>query len=83
MSQRPLTKDQRFLIVLYERAMQQGDVYAPFNRYEIGTSIGLQKRATETITRDLMQCNFLKKDGEEFVHLTQHGESLVLELLKR
>lgn len=82
MSQRPLTKDERFLLTIYERAMQQGDLHTPFNRYEIGQSIGMQKKANDTICRDLMQCNFLKKVDADAVSLTSHGESLVLRILE-
>ncbi|MEM1282720.1 MAG: hypothetical protein AAGG81_04120 [Chlamydiota bacterium] len=82
MSQRAQTKDQRFLLALYERAMQQGDVATPFSRYEIGESIGLHKKAINTICRDLLQCNFLKKEGPDDVYLTKNGEALVLSILE-
>jgi hypothetical protein len=82
MSQRGQTKDQRFLLTLYERAQLQGDLYTPFSRFEIGESVGLQKKAINTICRDLLQCNFLKKDGPDDVHLTKHGEELVLSFLE-
>ncbi len=82
MTQRAQTKDQRFLLALYERAIQAGDVTTSFSRFEIGESIGLQKKAISTISRDLLQCNFLKKDGPDNVYLTKHGEQLVLNILE-
>lgn len=81
MSQRAQTKDQRFLLTLYERATLEGDVSTPFSRFEIGESIGLHKKAINTICRDLLQCNFLKKDGPDNVYLTKNGEQLVLSIL--
>jgi len=83
MSQRAQTKDQRFLLRLYELAEAEGDIYIPFNRYDIGEAVGLQKRAIETICRSLLQCNFIKKSGDEAIHLTPNGVKLVSEFLER
>lgn len=82
MSHRARTKEQKFLLAIYSRGQQEGDLYRPFNRYEVGSAIGLQKRAIDVICRDLLQCNFLKKDGEEELHLTAQGEALAIGLLK-
>lgn len=81
MTKRSYTKDERFLIALYEQAKLAGDHKTPFSRFTIGESIGLQERAIKTISRDLLQCNFIKKNGEEEVFLTANGLSLVEKLL--
>ncbi len=79
MSQKARTKDERFLIMLYETAEQQGDIFTPVSRFKIGKLIGLQERAIKTICRTLLQTNFVKKSGEEDVCLTKLGEAFVLQ----
>jgi len=82
MSSRGLTKDERFLVTLYETAEREGDVFTPINRHKIAKMIGLQERATYTITRSLLQTNFIKKSGEIDVFLTPNGERIVLGILE-
>lgn len=82
MSQKSRTKDESFLIALYNEATKQGDTHFAFNRYEIGALVGLQKTAVETITKLLVQCNFIKKHEYDMVTLTPHGLKLVDRLLE-
>lgn len=82
MSQTGQTKDERFMIALYEYAMKQGDVKTPANKYEIGKTVGMHSTAIYTIVRDLLQANFLKKGEGDDVYLTDHGERLVERLLE-
>lgn len=77
MSQRAKTKDERFMITLYELAEQNGDISTPVNRYEIGKIIGLNDKGLNTICKTLLQANFIKKNGEEEVYLTDLGKNLV------
>lgn len=76
------TKDEKFIIRLYEMAKKEGDLEYIFNRYDVGRSIGLHERGIDTICVLLMQANFVKKAGKEEIHLTKHGEQLVLTLLE-
>ncbi len=78
MSQKPQTKDERFMVALYEIAEKKGDVFSPVNRFLIGKVIGLNEGALQTICRTLLQTNFLRKSGDEDVYLTELGEQLVL-----
>jgi hypothetical protein len=71
------TKDESFMLRLYEEASKQADVEEPLNRYHIGQLIGLQKKATDTICQTLMQTNFIKKQGLEDISLTPHGIKLI------
>lgn len=82
MVQHGQTKDERFMIALYEHAMKHGDVKTPANKYEIGKTLGMHDRAIYTIVRDLLQANFLKKGDGDDVYLTDHGEKLVERLLE-
>jgi hypothetical protein len=75
------TKDEKFLLSLYEMAMQGDDPYAPKNKYEVGHRVGLAPKGVNTICVLLCQANFIKKAGDEEVYLTKHGENLVLRLL--
>lgn len=83
MSQRGKTKDELFMITLYETAERSGSVFNPVNRFEIGRLIGMHEKGLQTICRTLLQSNFIKKRGEKDVVLTELGKSLVLGFLER
>jgi len=74
-----MTKDERFLIKLYELT---GDSKRAICRFEIGRAIGQNDKGANIIARDLAQANFVKKGEGESVYLTDHGRRLV-ESLKR
>jgi predicted transcriptional regulator len=82
MTQKMHTKDEKLIICLYETASDSGDLYAPFNRYEIGAKIGLHPKGIDTICKLLLQANFVKKSGPIDIFLTKNGEELVLRLLR-
>lgn len=75
------TKDEKFLIALYEAALDAGEIDRPFDRYEIGKRINLHPRGTDTICTLLLQANFIKKGEEKEVYLTTNGEVLVKSLV--
>lgn len=74
------TKDTKFMLALYDIANERGDIYMPVNRYEVGEKISLQDRGVNAICKLLVQANFIKKEDEEQVYLTEHGLSLVKRL---
>jgi hypothetical protein len=76
------TKDEKFLIALYELAIAQRDLETPFDRYMVGTKIGLHPRGTDTICTLLLQATFVKKGEEKDVYLTSNGLRLIESLLK-
>lgn len=82
MSQKGYTKDERFMVRLYEMAKATGDMQTEMNRYDVGGSVGINAKAVDTICNLLAQANFIKKVGKEGVYLTEHGENLVLTLLE-
>ena len=55
------TKDELFLVKLYEFASKLGNPQEPINRYEIGRAIGQNDGGTYVISRDLAQANLQKK----------------------
>lgn len=75
------TKDEQFMICLYENAQQANDVESVFNRYTIGLQIGLHERGIDAICKLLVQANFIKKEGQEGIYLTKHGINLAETLI--
>lgn len=70
------TKDEKFIVCLYEAAREAGDIKAPFDRYGIGKKIGINVKTVDTICRLLMQANFIKHAEGAKIHLTEHGIKL-------
>lgn len=77
MSKKAMTKDELFLLKLYELASQLGDVFQEIDRFVIGRAIGQNDKGINIITRDLAQANFIKKGEGASVYLTEHGLRLV------
>lgn len=75
------TKDELFVIRLYEACKRAGDLEGRFDKYEIGKQAGINPKAVDAITKLLVQANFIRKSGELDVYLTPHGEKLALRLL--
>lgn len=75
------TKDEKFMLALYEEALKTEKMETPFNRYEIGHTIGLHPKGVDTICTLLLQANFIKKESKEEVYITEHGIQLVQTLL--
>ena len=82
MNQKPMTKDELFLLKLYEFACQSQDDQIQVDRFEIGRAIGQNDRGANVIARDLAAANFVKKGEGDAVYLTDHGLRLV-QLLKK
>ncbi len=81
MNKKATTKDELFLLKLYELASLKGDVQEEIDRYIVGRAIGQNDRGANIIARDLAAANFIKKGEGEAVYLTEHGLSLVRILL--
>lgn len=73
MSRAGRTKDEFFVITLYEEALHRGDLLAEINRYDIGRRCGLQTTAVDTICTLLAKANFIKKQGLSLISLTPNG----------
>lgn len=71
-----LTKDESFLIKLYEQAKDQGDLGLEINYYSIGEKMVLTEKVIKNIVRDLAQANFIKKVDQDTITLTQNGINL-------
>lgn len=77
MTQHARTKDESFMVRLYEESSLLGDMDEPLNRYTIGQLVGLQAKAVDTICNLLAQANFIKKHGKLDITITPHGIKLV------
>jgi hypothetical protein len=82
MTQKATTKDELFLLKLYELAVKKGDPTEAIDRYIIGKAIGQNDHGIDTIGRHLAQANFVKKVDETHLYLTQNGINLVMHIKK-
>lgn len=76
------TKDEKFLIALYESAVTSGDHFEERDMYSIGQLVGANERTTNNIVKILAQTNFVKREEGHNISLTAHGLKLVFSLLK-
>ncbi|MDP1880502.1 MAG: hypothetical protein Q8K60_06155 [Parachlamydiaceae bacterium] len=81
MGHKARTKDENFMIKIYEEATSCGDMDKPFDRYEIGLLAGIQPKGVNAICTLLLQANFVKKRGDSDVSITPHGIKLVERIL--
>ncbi|MGR3973390.1 MAG: hypothetical protein QRY72_02280 [Candidatus Rhabdochlamydia sp.] len=82
MNKKATTKDELFLIKLYELALEQGSEFEEIGRFVIGKAIGQNDKGVNAITKHLAQANFIKKGSGDSFFLTPHGISLVELILK-
>lgn len=76
------TKDEVFILCLYETALTYDEMSVPLDKYEIGKKCGVSPKAVDAICQLLMRSNFIKKSGEIDIYITKNGEALALSLLK-
>ena len=74
------TKDEIYLLAVYDLAVASGDPENAVDRYVAGTHAGISERAVNAISNLLIKANFIKKSDEQGVYLTPHGISLVKQL---
>lgn len=72
-----LTKDEIYLLKLCSMAQATGDPYAEIDRYAVGKAVGYNDKSVDSLTRMLLQANFLKKGEGNSLYFTDHGLSLV------
>lgn len=82
MSRHGRTKDEQFIICLYEEALKTGDLDFEFDRYAIGALISLHPTAVETICVLLRKTNFIIKKEDNIISISPHGVKLALSLLE-
>ncbi len=81
MTHKARTSDERYMICLYETALELGDPETVLNKYDVGLKVGIHPKGVHAITQLLMRANFIKREGEDKIYLTPHGISLAQRLL--
>ncbi|HEV8050855.1 MAG TPA: hypothetical protein VGP47_00055 [Parachlamydiaceae bacterium] len=80
MSRHNRTKDENFILGLYEEAEKAGELEGPIDRYQAGIAAHISPKGVDTICKLLMQANFIKKANENEIYLTPNGIKLVEKL---
>ena len=75
------TPDERFLIKLYQTAMDGGDPHAIIDYRGIARAMGQKECAMKNIVKHLAQANFIKKIDDTSVYLTEQGCNFALDAL--
>lgn len=75
------TKDERFLLQLYQMTLDAPEGEDTFVMEEVGKAAGLSPKAVKTIAVLLAQANFILKSREGEISITPHGKKLAEELL--
>ena len=70
------TKEEKFLIALYETISAAGDFDTEVDRYLVGRKISLHDRGIDTICKELAQTNFIKRHGPVMISITPNGKRL-------
>lgn len=82
MTHRARTKDEMFMLKLYEEALKQPEIDTAFDRYKIGALVSLHPKGVDTICTLLCQANFVKKISKTELAITPQGIRLVKSLLE-
>ena len=77
MSRYNRTKDENYILSLYEEAEKTGNLEGAIDRYQAGRSANINEKGVDTICKLLIQANFIKKASENEVYLTPNGVKLV------
>jgi hypothetical protein len=72
-----MTKDELFVLKLFELATAKGDATEEIDSYVVGRAIGQNDRGIYNIVKHLAQANFIKKGDENAIFLTPQGLALV------
>ncbi len=83
MSNKRITKDELYLVKLYEEGEKNGDPFMEFDSYVIGQIMGQNDKCVDNMVKLLAQTNFIKKASGKSIYITKQGESLVQELLQK
>ena len=76
------TKDEKFLITIYEIAQCKGNFFSTITNTEICMKLQKEKKTVHNMIKYLLQSNFLKKINKETVKLTENGKQLAQSLFE-
>jgi hypothetical protein len=81
MSQKKTSKEEQFLLKLYEFASAKGDPQHQLDRYVVGAAVGERTKGVNHTVQILTKNGLLKKTDEKLIQLTQSGVQFVREYL--
>lgn len=73
MGRNSLTKDENFLLKLYEHADGEGDLHLEVDFIDFGRKLSENDRTIKNIVKELAHANFVKKIDNQTIKLTQNG----------
>lgn len=76
------TKDEKFLIRLYELTKASGVEDHLMDPYDVGRSIHFSPILVETLCKTLRRTNFIRYESNGLIYLTSNGIALAEELLQ-
>ena len=82
MNKKARTKEERYMLALYEETLRQEDEEAEIDRVLIGDIIGINPPSVENICKGLMRSNFIRFHEAGRISLTSQGRRLVFLLLE-
>lgn len=83
MSANRWTKDEKFIVTLYELTKAQEEDEAVFDCFEIGKKNAMAHKQVETITKQLVRGNIIKRTEYNLVKITPLGISIAESLLEK
>lgn len=72
-----MTRDELFLLKLYNMALTLGSPWEEVDRYVVGQAVGQNDKSVDNIVKLLAQTNFIKKGEGRAIYLTEQGKSLI------
>ncbi len=78
-----MTKEEQLLLAIYELAKEEGDEFLPIDPERVIQKMRLTPHTAKTMLHLLTRGNFIKKNKEGFIFLTERGSDLVALLLKK
>jgi len=72
-----MTKEENYLIKLYQLSLTLGSPWEEVDRYAVGQAIGQNNRSVDNIVTILAKTNFIKKGEGNAIYLTEQGKSLI------
>ncbi len=81
MSKGGITKEERYLLALYEMVKDLEDPEEPVDSYTVGLSVGITIRQVDAITTQLIRTNFIRRSDKHWISLTPNGLDLINSLL--
>ena len=82
MAKKAYTKDEQFILALYDLVVESGDKDAPILILEIQKVTKFHDKSLGIIHRNLAQANFVKKVEDTHLRLTPQGWALARKLLE-